>query len=136
MKWLMTILMAAIATTSLQSDPVVGYATYYTTASCQRESQRAGSGILTASGRRYDEQALTCALPFRPAKWGKLYRVTNLANGRSVVVRHIDLGPGKKSQRRGVVIDLTPLAFSKLGKLAQGKIFVKVEPITNRRKGR
>lgn len=104
-----------------------GIATFYTVKSCQREGT---SGIYTASGERYDEGKLTCAL--RSRDWGGLYRVTNLANGRSVIVRHNDFGPGRKPTARGVIIDLSPKAFDALGgKRGEtwGEIKVKVERI-------
>lgn len=85
---------------------------------------------MTANGERYDERKMTCAL--RSRKFGKSYRVTNLANGRSVIVRHNDYGPGKKPAGRGVVIDLSPAAFDALGgKRGEnwGEIKVKVEGI-------
>lgn len=88
----------------------VGIATFYTVKSCQREGT---SGVYTANGERYNEKALTCAL--RSRDWGGLYRVTNLANGRTVIVRHNDYGPGKRPTARGVVIDLSPAAFDALG---------------------
>ena len=104
-----------------------GIATFYTVKSCQREGT---SGIYTANGERYDEGKLTCAL--RSRDWGGLYRVTNLANGRSVIVRHNDYGPGKRPTARGVIIDLSPKAFDDLGgKRGEtwGEIKVKVERI-------
>lgn len=104
-----------------------GIATFYTVKSCQREGT---SGVYTASGERYDEGKLTCAL--RSRDWGGLYRVTNLANGRSVIVRHNDFGPGRKPTARGVIIDLSPKAFDMLGgKRGEtwGEIKVKVERI-------
>ena len=99
-----------------------GYATYYTKASCQREGT---SGVWTASGEEYDEQALTAALPRRD--WGGSYRVCHA--DKCVVVRHNDYGPGKKPRARGVVIDLTPAAFKLLSPLSEGKISVTVEEI-------
>ena len=108
-------------------DASIGYATYYTVKSCQREGT---SGILTTSGKRYDESTMTCALPFRPAKWGQKYRITNLSNGKSVVLSHQDLGPGRKAQNRGVICDLTPAAFRALGgKLRDVKIKVRIEKL-------
>lgn len=95
-------------------SPVVqanqGIATFYTIKSCQREGT---SGVFTASGEKYDESKLTCAL--RSRDFGKLYRVTNLANGKSIVVKHNDYGPGKRPSSRGVVVDLSPAAFDALG---------------------
>jgi len=94
---------------------VEGYATYYTVASCKREGT---SGVWTASGARYDEQALTCALPSRG--FGREYLVSGPVG--SVVVKHTDFGPGKGPRRKGVVIDLTPTAFKAVcGDLRQEK---------------
>jgi len=104
-----------------------GIATFYTVKSCQREGT---SGVYTANGEKYNESAMTCAL--RRRDWGGRYRVTNQANGRSVIVRHNDYGPGKGPTRRGVVVDLTPAAFDALGgKRGEtwGEIKVKVEQI-------
>ena len=111
----------------------IGAATYYTVASAKSEGT---SGVLTASGKPYKESLLTCALPFKPPavngkrKWGLKYQVTNLSNGKRVIVSHLDLGPGRKAQSRGVIIDLTPAAFRALGgKLRDGRIKVRVEKI-------
>ena len=104
-----------------------GVATFYTVASCKREGT---SGVYTASGERYIEGNLTCAL--RSRDFGGLYRVTNKANGRSVIVRHNDYGPGKRPTARGVIIDLSPGAFDALGgKRGEtwGEIKVSVERI-------
>lgn len=104
-----------------------GLATYYTEASCKREGT---SGIFTANGERFDESALTCAM--RSRKWGSKFKVTNLANGKSIEVRLNDFGPGKKPTARGVIIDLTPAGMKALGawdKRKAGEIKVKVESI-------
>ena len=104
-----------------------GVATFYTVKSCQREGT---SGVFTASGERYIEGKMTCAL--RSRDFGGLYRVTNKANGRTVIVRHNDYGPGRKPTARGVIIDLSPGAFDALGgKRGEtwGEIKVSVERI-------
>lgn len=68
---------------------------------------------------------LTCAsLTF--AK-GKYLRVTNRANGKSVIVQVNDSGPYGK----GRVIDLNKKAFQKIGDIGAGIINVKVEEILN-----
>ncbi len=76
----------------------------------------------TASGEPYRAGALAAVhkhLPFRSKA-----KVTNLKNGRSVIVRINDRGPYIK----GRIIDLTPAAASKLGfGFAQGLAKVKVE---------
>jgi rare lipoprotein A len=70
---------------------------------------------------------MTCALPHR--RFDGLYRVTNLENGRSVIVRHNDLGPGQKPRRRGVIIDLSRGAFERIGETRSGILRVKVEAL-------
>ena len=75
----------------------------------------------TASGEPYQKSANTAAhmtLPF-----GAMVRVTNLANGKSVVVRVNDRG----NFPRGRVIDLSRAAFSSIGNTRSGLIKVKVE---------
>lgn len=66
-------------------------------------------GRKTANGERFNQNALTAAhktLPF-----GTRVRVTNVNNGRSVVVRINDRGP----YVRGRVIDLSRAAASRIG---------------------
>ena len=113
---------------------IYGEAAWYSSQSCRREGT---SGVLTASGERFREKGLTCAL--RRRDFGKLNRVTNLENGRSVVVRHNDFGPARRwrDPRSGVthdltrrVIDLSRGAFQKIASPRQGVIRrVKVERI-------
>lgn len=68
---------------------------------------------------------LTCAsLDF---SHGKYLRVTNRANGKSVIVQVNDSGPYGK----GRVIDLNKIAFQKIADLGAGVINVKVEEILN-----
>jgi len=99
-------------------------ASYYTYQSCRKEGT---SGVWTASGERFNENDLTCAL--RSRDFGGLYRVTNLKNGKSVVVRHNDYGPNKKLHAKGRIIDLSRGAFLRLAPLSDGVIPVKVERI-------
>jgi rare lipoprotein A len=100
-----------------------GDASYYTEESCKREGT---SGVYTANGERFNEKAFTCAR--RSRAWGTEWKVTNLENGRSIIVRQNDFGPGKGPAAKGVIIDLTPTAFEALGgKLKKGKVKVKVE---------
>ena len=101
---------------------IQGKASWYSEASCKREGN---SGIWTASGDRFYDNGLTCAL--RSRTWGSRFRVTNLANGKSVIVRHNDYGPGKIPTSRGVIIDLTPAAFEMIAERRLGIIDVKVE---------
>jgi rare lipoprotein A len=62
----------------------------------------------TASGDAFSPQKLTAA--HRTLPFGTMVRVTNVRNGRTVVVRINDRGPFTK----GRVIDLTPAAASQL----------------------
>lgn len=102
-----------------------GKATYYTEESCQREGT---SGTWTASGKRFDESKLTCAM--RRRDWGSKWRVTSLETGKSVVVTLTDFGPGKKPASRGVIVDLTPAAWRELGaRKGQGTMRVRVERV-------
>ena len=57
----------------------------------------------------------------------KYLRVTNRANGKSVIVQVNDCGPYGK----GRVIDLNKKAFQKIADLGAGVINVKVEEILN-----
>ncbi len=58
---------------------------------------------------------------------GSFVKVTNLANGKSVVVEINDYGP----QGKGRIIDLDKVAFAKIASLGAGVIGVKVETILN-----
>ncbi|MFA7319291.1 MAG: G5 domain-containing protein [Parcubacteria group bacterium] len=58
---------------------------------------------------------------------GAFAKVTNIQNGKSVVVQINDYGP----QGKGRVIDLDKIAFAKIASLGAGVIGVKVEPILN-----
>lgn len=99
-----------------------GECSYYNTASCKREGT---SGVWTASGEKFDDNGLTCAM--RSRDFGKYYKVTNIANGKSVIVKHNDFGPNKKLWKRGRIIDLSEGAFRKIADVKVGIIQVKIE---------
>lgn len=80
-------------------------------------------GKPTSSGEPYDMYAMTAAHPTLPIP--SYARVTNLGNGRSVVVRVNDRGPFL----RGRVIDLSYAAAHKLGYVNGGSAEVEVEQI-------
>ena len=80
-------------------------------------------GRRTASGERFDQEGLTAA--HRSLPLGTRVRVTNLENGRSVIVTVTDRGPFV----RGRVIDLSRGAARRLGILRAGTARVRVEPI-------
>ncbi len=77
-------------------------------------------GRKTASGERYDKNALTAAHPSLP--FGTLVMVENLQNNRKVTVRINDRGPFVK----GRVIDLSYTAAKKLKMVRQGVVRVRL----------
>ncbi|HAT73727.1 MAG: G5 domain protein [Candidatus Moranbacteria bacterium GW2011_GWF2_36_839] len=58
---------------------------------------------------------------------GNYAKVTNTANGKSIVVQINDYGP----QGKGRIIDLDKVAFAKIASLGAGVIGVKVEEVLN-----
>jgi rare lipoprotein A len=81
-------------------------------------------GRKTANGEWYDMNRLSAAHPTLPLP---VYaRVTNLENGRSLVVRVNDRGPFRRSR----VIDLSKGAATQLGMVAQGTAPVRVTYIS------
>ena len=75
-------------------------------------------GRLTASGERYDGQALTAA--HRTLPFGSKVRVTNHRNGKSVIVRINDRGPFHSAR----VIDLSEAAAQEIGLIGRGRAIV------------
>ena len=80
-------------------------------------------GKPTASGEPYDMYGMTAAHPTMPIP--SYARVTNVANGRSVVVRINDRGPFLHNR----VIDLSYAAAHKLGYIGKGSALVEVERV-------
>lgn len=81
------------------------------------------NGRTTASGQRYNQNALTAAhqtLPF-----GSRVKVTNTKNNRSVVVTINDRGP----TQAGRILDLSPAAAARLGMRRPGLMEVKMEVV-------
>ena len=79
-------------------------------------------GRKTANGERFDQNAMTCAS--NRHKFGTRLKVTNIANGKSVICRVNDRG-GK----HGVSIDLSKGAFKKIAPLSDGKVRVTIRRI-------
>ena len=80
-------------------------------------------GKLTANGEQYNQMALTAAhksLPF-----GTVLQVTNLKNGKSVIVRINDRGPFIE----GRDLDLSKGTALNLGMMGRGVIKVKVSEV-------
>lgn len=82
-------------------------------------------GKLTANGEIYDMQSLTAAHPTLPLP--SLVRVTNLRNGKSVIVRVNDRGPFAKER----IIDVSERAAEILEFKGQGTTEVKIELLRN-----
>jgi rare lipoprotein A len=80
-------------------------------------------GSRTASGERMDEARATAAHRSLPLL--SYARVTNLANGRSVVVEINDRGP----LSRRFIIDLSPQAAEQIGMIRRGVAEVAVQPV-------
>lgn len=97
---------------------LIGVASYY------------GPGFVnqpTANGERFDPREMTAA--HRTLPFGTRVRVTNLENGRQVVVRINDRGP----YRKGRVIDLSRAAARRLGFVQDGVTNVRIEVLKDKR---
>ena len=94
------------------AQSIIGMASFYSTKF---------NGRRTASGEKFNNSALTAAhlsLPF-----GSLVKVTNMRNGKTVVVRINDRGPHVK----GRIIDLSKAAAKKIGIGHAGTARVRLE---------
>ena len=89
-----------------------GKATYY--------SKRA-TGARTSDGSLLHHDSLTCA--HRTYPFGTMVKVTNLSNGKSVVVKVTDRGPFS----RGRIIDLSYRAAQEIGMLSAGVAMVELQ---------
>jgi rare lipoprotein A len=78
-------------------------------------------GRQTSNGEVYDPNALTAA--HRSLPFNTRVRVTNLENGKSVIVRINDRGPWKPQR----ILDLSTSAARELGMLRSGTAHVKIE---------
>jgi rare lipoprotein A len=100
--------------TELQPYKARGVATWY---------GRRYHGKSTSNGETYDMYGMSAAHPILPIP--SYARVTNVANGRSVVVRINDRGPFLENR----LIDLSYTAAHRIGVLAGGSAVVEVEAI-------
>ena len=75
-------------------------------------------GHKTASGERFNTNALTCA--HRTARFGTHLRVTNVKTGRSVVCRVTDRGPFV----RGRIVDLSRASARAIGMSGTARVEV------------
>jgi rare lipoprotein A len=82
-----------------------------------------GEDTETASGERFNPNELTAAHPTLP--FGTRLRVTNIANGHSVVVRVNDRGPFV----RGRSVDVSSAAAERIGMVERGVVKVKLDVV-------
>ncbi len=100
--------------TTLEPYKATGIASWY---------GRRYNGQKTSSGEIYDMYAMTAAHPTLPIP--SYAKVTNLANGKSVIVRVNDRGPFRSDR----LIDLSYTAAYKLGIIRGGSAKVEVDSI-------
>ncbi len=116
--WLVAVAVAALviwvhpARAEMVQRPVIGHASWYGEEFARRP---------TASGERYDPSKLTGA--HRTLPLGSRVRVTNLLNGRSVMVTINDRGPYMPRRE----IDLSYGAARVLGMVRRGVARVRIE---------
>lgn len=82
------------------------------------------NGRRTASGERYDENAMTAA--HQTLKFGTRVRVTNLDNDKRVELKINDRGPSTP----GRIIDVSRRAAQELGFIRKGLTEVKLEVVS------
>jgi rare lipoprotein A len=99
-----------------QADSWTGKASYYS---------MSGNGNKTASGSRFHSNNMTAA--HRTLPFGTSVRVTNLENGRSVLVTINDRGPFI----RGRVIDVSTHAAEMLAFRNRGVAHVRVDTVSH-----
>ncbi len=112
MRLYITILAYLLGFIPLQAQTQRGTASYYA---------KSWTGRKTADGSRLHHDSLTCAHKTYP--FGTLLKVTNPANGLSVIVKVTDRGPYVK----GRIVDLSVRAAQELGILSRGIAPVIVE---------
>ncbi|WP_018345033.1 septal ring lytic transglycosylase RlpA family protein [Cytophaga aurantiaca] len=99
-----------------QTEAASGSASYYA---------NKFQGRKTASGEKYDKNKLTAA--HRTYAFGTKLKVTNIANGKSVVVTVNDRGPYAKQR----LIDLSYAAAKHIDMIKQGVAEVHIEVVSN-----
>jgi rare lipoprotein A len=79
-------------------------------------------GRKTKSGEVFNQNKLTCAS--NKFAIGSRLKITNIENGKSVIVKVNDIGPVDNK-----VIDLSKTAFKRIADLEKGRIKIKVKKI-------
>lgn len=80
-------------------------------------------GKRTSSGEVYNNKELTAA--HRTLPFGSKVKVTNVKNGKSVIVKINDRGPHTQSR----VMDLSKAAFSQIGSTNSGVLNIEMEVV-------
>lgn len=109
--WILIFIVGLIFLLPALAHAEIGWASWYGTE----------SGNRTADGERFTGRSMTAA--HRSLKFGTRVKVTNLKNGRSVVVRINDRGPAKWTHR---AIDVSRTAARGLGMLQSGTARVRI----------
>jgi rare lipoprotein A len=89
----------------------------------------AHQGQRTASGERFDQQALTAAHPTLPL--GTIARITSVEHGTTVKVRINDRGP----RTRGRILDLSAAAANALALRHDGVARIRLEVFASDQRG-
>jgi rare lipoprotein A len=99
-------------------------ASFYSINSLEREGTTKFSKNIMANGKRFDENALTCATRLYPL--GTNLKITNPKNKKSVTVKVTDrIGKRFATSR----IDLSKAAFKEIADLKQGLVEINVEVV-------
>jgi rare lipoprotein A len=122
---------AALQGPNRQKSVVVAYAHRHFTPQARTSGTKGayalasfyGEDTETASGERFNPNELTAAHPTLP--FGTRLRVTNIANGHSVVVRVNDRGPFV----RGRSVDVSSAAAERIGMVERGVVKVKLDVV-------
>ncbi len=99
-------------------------ASWYSVESLKKEGTYKYSKGVMANGKLFRDNDFTCANRLYPL--GSVLRITNLENGRSVIVRTTDRIGKRFGKTR---IDLSRMAFNSISELSKGIIPIKVEVI-------
>ena len=112
------VVLLSLGTIGATRQPREGWASFYA---------RSRAGARTASGERYDPEALVASHP--TLAFGTRVRVTRVKTGRMVVVRVIDRMPPALARRRGYIIDLSRAAAESLDFIREGRTRVRVDVV-------
>ena len=127
---LLTLISVLIAPSKIQADNIIpqyiqnkreysiGRASWYS-------EQDPGINIHTANMEIFDDSGLTAAMWDVP--FNQLIKITNLENGKPVIVRVNDRGPHRRFVRQGRLIDLSKGAFQSIAQLNKGLINIQLE---------